>query len=286
MAVMNMPKTRMTSKQRRQLGRYMAYVILGVMALIILIPMTWILMASFKPNSAFVGPPVFVFEPTTEHYRAMLRDGSFLLYATNSIIVTIVSTVVSVVLAALGAYGLARIRPPGHQGLGLAIVTMRMLPPIALVVPLFMVAIRLGVQDTRLALILPYIALSIPLATWMLQGFFMDLPRELEEAAWIDGCSRIGAFFRVILPLALPGIAAVSVFSFVLAWNDLVVALTLTQFDAVTLPVFASRARTEEGINWGGLGALTTLIMIPAVAFTIVMRRFIVGGLAGSAVKG
>jgi multiple sugar transport system permease protein len=161
-----------------------------------------------------------------------------------------------------------------------------MLPPVAMIVPLYLVANQLGINDTLLILILPYMALSIPLAVWMLQGFFMDLPKELEEAAFLDGCTRMGAFVRIILPLGAPGIAAVSIFSFTLAWNDLIIALALTNFDATTLPVLGSRLRGEEGIDWGGLGALTTVIMIPALIFTVVMRRHLVGGLSGAAVRG
>jgi multiple sugar transport system permease protein len=120
----------------------------------------------------------------------------------------------------------------------------------------------------------------------MLQGFFLDLPHELEEAALIDGCSRLQAFIRVILPLAGPGLAAVSIFSFSLAWNDLVLALPLTSENAITLPVIASRIRTDEGILWGQLGAVTTVIMAPMLVFTLFAQRWLVPGLTSGAVKG
>lgn len=206
-------------------------------------------------------------------------------YFLNSVVVTSVSTVASVVLAAFAAYALARLRPKGHRLLGLLILSVRMLPPIALVVPLFLIASRLQLLDTRLALILPYIALNVPLATWMLQGFFLDLPRELEESALVDGCGHLRAFVRIILPLAGPGLAAVSVFSFILSWSDLVLALPLTRSNAATLPVLASSVRTEEGVQFGQLGVIAMLIFIPVALFTVLARKWLVRGVTAGAVK-
>jgi multiple sugar transport system permease protein len=141
-------------------------------------------------------------------------------------------------------------------------------------------------QDTLPALIIPYTALTIPLATFMMYGFFLDLPRELEEAALVDGCTRITAFWRVILPLTAPGLAATAIFTSLLPWNDLVFALPLTTLESTTLPVIASRVRVEEGILWGQLGAVASIMTIPVVIFTFFVQRHIVQGLTGGAVKG
>lgn len=275
------------SKERQRLGKLGAYAVLVIMGTASVLPILFIVVASFKPQAAFVGTPPFApFSPTLEHYRELLADPTVFRSLLNSAIATGASTVGSVTLATLGAYALARLRPRGHRGIALATVGVRMLPPVAMIVPLYLVADDLGILDTHWILILPYMALSIPLAVWMMHGFFIDLPKELEEAAFIDGCTRMGAFVRIILPLAAPGIAAVSIFSFTLAWNDLLIALALTSFDATTLPVLGSRLRGEEGIDWGGLGALTTVIMVPAVIFTLVMRKHLVSGLAGAAGRG
>lgn len=288
------PETRTITKPLRRRRRWeprqvLSRIGLGIVAFLAMAPILWLLLTSIKPRDAIVAPePVFFFVPTFEHYELLFSGarGSVFLYFSNSVIVSVVTTVVSVSLAAVTAYSLARLKPRGHKQLGLIILSLRMLPPIAMVVPFYLIATTLGTYDTLIGLIAPYIALAIPLATWLLQGFFLDLPKELEEAALIDGCTLWGAFIRVILPLAAPGLAAVAVFSFILPWNDLVLALPLTQFDAQTLPLFASRARTEEGIAWGYLGAVASVIIIPVVIFTALVHRWLVSGLAGGAVKG
>ncbi|MQA79750.1 MAG: ABC transporter permease subunit [Streptosporangiales bacterium] len=270
-------------------SRVFAYVLVGGMVVAAVLPLAWLVLLSVTPQSVINRrTPAVFFEPTLAHFREILagQRSTIVLSLANSLIVSVVSTVVAVVLAALCAYGLARLRPPGHRFISLLILAGRLLPPVALMVPMYIAATQTGLFDTRTALIIPYIALSLPLATWMLQGFFMDLPRELEEAALIDGCNRLTAFVRVILPLAGPGIAAASIFSFILAWNDMAIALTLTLTDAVTLPPFVSQVRAEEGIMWGQLGAITVFIMAPVLLLSFLVQRWIVGGLTGGATKG
>jgi multiple sugar transport system permease protein len=273
----------------RMLGNALAVLLTIWIALVVALPIVWLVLTSFKSGPDIVSQqPVFAFTPTLDNYLAIAQGGGAPIIEAmiNSIVVSLVSTIISVMLAAMAAYSLARLRPPGHQFLGLAIFGARMLPPVALVIPLFLAANWIGQLDTRLSLIVPYIALSIPLGTWMLQGFFLDLPKELEEAALVDGAGHLQAFLRVILPLAGPGLAAVSIFSFSLSWNDLVLALPLTSDRAITLPVIASRIRTDEGILWGQLGAITTIIMLPMLLFTFIVQRWLIRGLTAGAVKG
>jgi len=270
-------------------GRAWAYVALVALLLVAVFPILWLVLTSLMPSNLIMrSTPTLVFTPTFEHFAAIFGTGrgAITTYLVNSVIVTLVSTVCAVALAIFAAYGIARVRPRGHEKLSLLILTSRMLPPVGLVVPMYLIARNTGLLDTHLALILPYIAINIPLATWMLQGFFMDLPKELEEAAMIDGCGRVMAFVRVVLPLAGPGIAAVSVFCFVLAWNDMVLALPLTLRDAVTLPPFMSQVRQEEGVAWGQLGATTVVVMAPVILFTLAVQRWIVSGLTAGAAKG
>lgn len=264
-------------------------VVLVVMAIGTVFPIVWLVLTGFKPTSSIVSAtPEIFFTPVLDNYVEILGDGlnSPILQAIfNSLVVAIVSTLVAMVLSAMAAYGLARLRPRGHHFFSLLVLGFKVLPPIAMIVPLFLIASRLQIVDTQLALILPYIALSIPFATWLLFGFFQDLPNELEEAALIDGATWLGAFIRVILPLAAPGLAATAVFSFSLAWNDLALALALTRDTAFTLPVLASQVRTEEGVLWGQLGALATIMIVPMLIFTIFASKHLVGGLSSGAVK-
>ena len=277
-------------KKRRSFAhRYLSPIVAVMLVLACLIPITWIVMVSFMPPRLMHETlPAFLFMPTFDNYHdALQADGGKLwTYMTNSIIITMISVTVSLILSVLAAYGIARLRPPGHGKLSLVILASRLLPPVALVVPFYIIATNIGVLDTRATLILPYIAMSIPLATWFLQGFFMDLPRELEEQARIDGCNRLMAFVRIILPLAGPGIAAASVFCFTLSWNDMVLSLPLTRQDAVTLPALVSKSRDEFGVNYGRLGAISVFIMTPAIVFSLFVQRWFVRGIAAGSTKG
>ncbi len=272
----------------RMIGNIVALVVVAWLAAVVILPIAWLILTSFKMPIDIASPtPTFIFDPTLDNYRSVFSGRSGIFRAmVNSIVISVVSTVLSVSLAAMAAYGLSRLRPPGYGALGLTIFGMRMLPPAALVVPMFFIAFWTSTLDTQIALIIPYTALAIPLGTWMLQGFFLDLPKELEEAAIVDGATWWYAFTRVILPLAGPGLAAVAIFSFSLSWNDLLLALPLTTEDAITLPVVASRVRTDEGILWGNLGAVTTIIMLPMLVFTLLSQRWLIQGLSSGATKG
>ncbi|QQO10687.1 carbohydrate ABC transporter permease [Breznakiella homolactica] len=262
-----------------------------VLVSIIVLPLLWMISLSFKNQSDILAwPPKFIFRPTMENYQAIFGSKStqhlpFLRVLTNSLIVTACSLTVSLTLSALAAYSLGRLKPKGKTGINYLILGLRMIPPIAIVVPLFIIWNRIGLYDTRLGLIIPFIALDIPLSTWLLQGFFESIPGNLEDAAVIDGCTRFQAFYKIILPLAAPGIAATSIFSFSLSWNNLTLPLPLTLTKAATMPVLASQVRTDEGILWGQLGAYSTLMIVPMVLFTIFAANYLIGGISSGAVK-
>jgi multiple sugar transport system permease protein len=274
----------------RLLERYLIGLCVITVILFTVFPLAWMVLTSLKPaNIAVSYPPKFFFIPTLEHYGQLLSGsgGEVLGRAfINSILTTGTSMIVTLLIACPAAYSLSRLKPAGGAAMIVFIIGVRMLPPIVLVVPLFRIFQAMGLTDTQTALIIPYVGLSVPLATWMMIGFFLNLPRELEEAAMIDGCGRIKAFWHVILPLAAPGLAATSIFTGLLAWNDLVFSLPLTTVDAVTLPVIASRMRVEEGVLWGQLGAVSTIMIIPVVLLTFFVQRHIVQGIASGAVKG
>jgi multiple sugar transport system permease protein len=274
----------------RLLERYLIGLCVITVILFTVFPLAWMVLTSLKPaNIAVSYPPKFFFIPTLEHYGQLLSGsgGEVLGRAfINSILTTGTSMIVTLLIACPAAYSLSRLKPAGGAAMIVFIIGVRMLPPIVLVVPLFRIFQAMGLTDTQTALIIPYVGLSVPLATWMMIGFFLNLPKELEEAAMIDGCGRIKAFWHVILPLAAPGLAATSIFTGLLAWNDLVFSLPLTTVDAVTLPVIASRMRVEEGVLWGQLGAVSTIMIIPVVLLTFFVQRHIVQGIASGAVKG
>lgn len=254
----------------------------------VLLPILYIAQLSFR-SAADATKNTLFFQPTLENY-AQIFTGQvnylpFTAVLKNSVIVTLVSVSAALALSCLAAYSLARLRVRHRMGINYLILGMRMIPPIAIVVPLYMLWSRLGLYDKLTGLILPFIALDIPLSTWLLQGFFKGIPENLEEAAAIDGCTRFQAFRRVILPLTAPGIAATSIFSFSLSWNNLTIPMALTMTDAATLPVLSAQVKTDDGILWGQLGAYAVLMIVPMVIFTACVSRFLVKGMASGAVK-
>ncbi|HEY4198972.1 MAG TPA: carbohydrate ABC transporter permease [Devosiaceae bacterium] len=281
----------MSALTKRRLERLLIALCVIVVVGIALMPLMWMVLTSIKPSAiAIAYPPEFFFTPTLEHYQALVNSGNgagtLLRAFVNSLIVTGISMLATLVIACPAAYSLSRVKPRGGAAITLFIIGVRMLPPIVLVVPLFQIFQPLGLTDTQLALIIPYVGLSIPLAIWMMIGFFLALPKELEEAAMIDGAGRLRAFVDIIMPLVAPGLAATSIFTGLLAWNDLVFSLPLTTQQAVTLPVIAARMRVEEGTLWGQLGAVSTIMIVPVLLLTFFVQRHIVHGIASGAVKG
>lgn len=278
-------------RKNKVLTELVTYGVAVVLVAIVLGPILWTALASFKsPAAIFEWPPRLIFRPTLSNYREILTPGyhhlPFLRVFANSVIVTLSSVIIAIALASMSAYAISRLQPPGSKLLNFFILGIRLVPPIALVVPLYMIWTTIGLYDTRLGLIIPFTALNIPLATWILEGFFLDIPRNLEDSAVIDGCSHFQAFLFIILPITAPGIAATSIFSFVLAWNNLTLPLPLTMRFAPTLPVLASQARTDEAILWGRMGAISVVMMVPVLLFAIFATQYLVKGIGGGAVKG
>ncbi len=283
--------------RKRRLG-LVPSVTIFILLLTSTLPFVWILMTSLKsPADIVAWPPKFIFTPTFQNYLSILGRGTgrfayqfrtfpFVKLLYNTMVVTAASVGGAITASALSAYALSRLRPRGTTAINFIILGTRMVPPIALVVPLFMLYNVVGWHDTLLGLILPFTALNIPMTTWMLEGFFQDLPKNLEDAALIDGCGVMGAFVRVILPLAAPGLVATAIFAFILSWNELTLPLALTMFEAPTLPVLASQVRTDEGILYGQLGAVAVLMNIPIVLFAGFGQRYLVSGLTGGSIKG
>lgn len=277
------------------------YLLIGAVLCIAVFPVLWMFLTSFKrPLEAFTLPPVFLpVPPATESWQWLLwgmsgaemtfgglRTERILLLAWNSIVASVSSTGLSLALAIFGAYALARFRFRGRVVLGLMIIGTRMLPPIATVLPFFVLFRSVNLLDTRLCLVLAYTALSIPFAIWMLVGFFREIPVELEESAMVDGCTRLGALFRVVLPLAAPGLAATAILSFLLAWNDFQLAFFLTSDKARTLTLASVIFTGEEGIHWGPMSAFGTAATIPVLVFALFAQKHIARGLTLGAVKG
>ena len=215
-------------------------------------PIVYLLITSFKPAElTFSIPPVWIFSPTLQNYTDVIIGGEFTKYFLNSLFIALSATFIAVVLGAFAAYGFARFRLRGGFWLRMSVLVPQMLPPITIIVPLYVLFNGMKLTDTPAALIISYLTFTIPLSVWMLIGFFEDVPVELEESAMIDGCSRFGAFVRINLPIVTPGLAATAILSFLYCWNEFLYAVILTGRDARTLPVTITSFMTNNRFSKG-----------------------------------
>lgn len=265
-------------------ARYAALILL---ALACVLPIGVMLLTSLKLQTQIFQPGLnFFFVPTLENYREVLGEGNFARYLINSLIVGLTATAITLVLGCMAAYGLARFDFRGRGALTYTTLLLRSVPLAVLAVPVFMIWGRVGLINSLSGLVLLYVAVNLPFTIWLLYGFIEQVPRELEEAAAIDGCGPLAVFWRVVLPLIKPGLAAAAIFTFRIAWNEFILALVLTDRATRTLPVATSLYVTDIGVDWGKIMALGSLIAIPPLIFTFVAARQIITGLTAGAVKG
>ena len=251
-----------------------------------LFPVLWLIQLSLKVESeAFRMPPQLIFWPTLENYVALFQ-GKFARSFGNSLVVSVTTTLISLVLGVPAAYALSRAGFQADKGIALWVLTTRMAPPIAFAIPFFLTYRYLGLIDTLLGLMIIYLTFNLSLVIWMMRTFFDGLPRSLEEAAEIDGAGPWGAFLRITLPLAGPGLATTAIFCFLFAWNDFFFALVLTRSQAQMAPVAIVNFMNYEGWEWGKIAAGGTLIMLPVVIFSLLVRRYLIRGLTAGALKG
>jgi len=275
------------SAPRKSAGYYVRIAIALIASFIFLFPVVW--MVLFKlPRDIFTTPPVLFFKPTLETYFNYMSHADIPRRMLNTVIVACGAGLISIVAGAMAGYALARVRLKGAATIGVLILLSRGVPPIALAVPMFLVARRLDIVDQHITLILAYCTFLIPYVMWLMRGFFKALPQELEESAMIDGCTRFGAFMRVIVPISLPGILSTLIFSVILAWEELLFALVLTKRFSATIPVSIAgiAGDTVNGANWAALAAVGTLTVVPVVIFALLVQKWLISGLADGATKG
>lgn len=257
----------------------------AALAVVSILPILVMLSTSLKTQSQiFSGNFSFFMMPTFENYRNVL-EGRFLGYLGNSIIVSVVATVLTLVFGTMCAYAISRFRFAGRSPIAMSTLLVRTIPPAVLAIPVYFILTPLHL-DGLAGLIISYIALNLPFTIWLLYGFIEQVPTELEEAATVDGCGPYRLFFTLILPLLKPGLAAAAIFTFRIAWNELVLASILTNRTSRTLPYGVYLFITDVGIDWGQLMAAGMLVALPPLIFTFVAARQIITGLTAGAVKG
>ena len=261
---------------------------------IICLPGLWIVLSSFRPTVDIMAkPPVWIpkdlsFDAYIAMFSGIGQGGIPVIdYFRNSIIISVTSTVIALGIGMAGGYSFARFRFKAKSAIFLGLMLTRTVPGIALSLPLFFVYSRIGLIDTHFGLILAYVALNVPFTIWLIDGFFRQVPKDLAEAAQIDGCTRWQAFWQVEFPLAGPGIASAGIFSFLTCWNEFALASQLTRsVNSKTLPVGLLDYTAEFTIDWRGMCALAVVMIIPALVLTFIVQKHLVSGLTAGAVKG
>jgi multiple sugar transport system permease protein len=303
----------------RRAAKRIAGALVIAYALVSMVPLLWIVVTGFKtPPDSISYPPKILFEPSLEGYvnlfttrtrqtsefiatlppatawydrlvrsRNMVIAGpsKYLPRYINSIIIGFGSTLLAVILGTMSAYGFSRFKVPLKDDLLFFILSTRMMPPIAVAIPIYLMYRELGLTDTKLGMILLYTAVNVSLAVWLLKGFIDEIPREYEEAAMIDGYTRLQAFRKVVLPQAATGIAATAIFCLIFSWNEYAFAVLLTSGEAQTTPPFIPFIIGEGGQDWPAVAAGTTLFLIPIIAFTVLLRKHLLRGITFGAVR-
>ncbi len=244
----------------------------------------WMFVTGLKTGSQNIQyPPAFIFKPTLDNFRAVFQQNNFYQYLYNSFVVATMATLISLILGLPAAYTIARYK----QGLiGIGILIARMTPFVSYLLPWYIIFRKFGLIDTYLALITTHLIITLPMVVWLMIGFFENVPREMEEQAMIDGCTRFSAFFRIIIPLVRNGLATSAIIAFIFSWNQFLFSLVLSGNQTKTVPVAVYNFMSYGKIDWGGIGAAATIIVLPVTIFAFFVRRSIVKGLTAGALKG
>jgi multiple sugar transport system permease protein len=275
----------MTVRRRKVITQILRYVVAAVALLVFLFPVYWVCITAFKSgNELYATPPVWV--PTDfsmRHFARVFETGG-LKALLNSFIVAGSATLLALLVGSSAAYGLARYKT-GGDNLPFFVLSQRFMPPVAVIFPFLLVFKALKWMDSYQALIVVYLTFNLPYTVWMMRGFFLEIPVEIEESALVDGCSPFGAFWRIALPLVTPGLVATAVFCFIFAWTEFFFAVSLTKSHAVPVSVYIVNFFGNLGVQWGQIGAMSILTMLPLFLMSFVVQRYLVRGLTLGAVK-
>lgn len=251
----------------------------------VMFPFLWMLLASFQTQQDIMnaGKGLFRFSPTFENYRKAFWQHSFGRPIINSFVIGLLSTLFALVLGLPAAYSIGRFK---QRKLSMLILFVRMIPGITFLMPWFSIFSSMGLIDTYLAMVLAHMLVALPFIIWVMVPFFEGIPRELEEAAWVDGSSQVGGFVRIMLKLSLPGILTASLLAFIYSWNNFMFSLVLSGAKTITMPIAIFSFISYASVDWGGLMAASVVITVPVLVISIVLQKYIVGGLTAGAVKG
>jgi N,N'-diacetylchitobiose transport system permease protein len=270
-------------------GATIAFNLVGLaFAVLMAFPVYWMINTAFKPVNEVqtFEPQFFPAHPTLDNFRSALHAPNFLTDLKNGVIITLCAVLAGMVVGFLGSLAIARFRFYGRRALVLVILMVQMIPFVALLIPLFLMLNRIHLTNTLTGVTITYLVLVLPYTVWMLRGFIINVPRELDEAALVDGCTRWQTFYKIILPLTAPGLVAASIYGFIQTWNEFIIINTLNDADKWNLMAWLASNQTLRGTTWGPLMAGATLTSLPVVVFFMIIQRNVATGLTAGAVKG
>ena len=274
--------------KRGWFGDTVSYVYLTILAIIAMFPMVWILLTSVKGKGEMMGDPT-AFLPkslTLDNYRTVIQQLGFGGNVVNSIIVAMSTTLIAILISALGAYGVVRFFPKFGKLMTRVLITTYMFPPILLAVPYSIIMGKVNLMNSRVGLVIVYLSFSVPYAIWLLVGFFQTVPLEIEEAARVDVANKLQVFGKVVLPIVAPGLVAVAIYTFINAWNEFLYSLILmNSSDKMTVAVALKSLEGQEVMDWGVMMAASAMVVIPSVIFFMLIQKKIAGGLASGSIK-
>ncbi|MDY0812058.1 carbohydrate ABC transporter permease [Kitasatospora purpeofusca] len=274
--------------RRSLIGRTWPNVVAVVLFVFFAFPVYWMISTAFKPTKDIISKtPVFVpFDATLEHFKTAVNVPKFWTYTANSFIVTILAVVLSLVIATLASFAIARMRFRGRKAFVLVIMAAQMAPWEVMTIAVYLISRDNEMLNSLVPLTAFYMMMVLPFTIWTLRGFIAAVPKELEESAMVDGCTRTQAFVKVIFPLLAPGLMSTSLFGFITAWNEFPLVLIINKTDGQTLPLWLSSFQTAFGNDWGATMAASTLFALPVLILFVFLQRKAVGGLTDGAVKG
>lgn len=276
----------MSRKGKRRAISLVRGIFLLLVCLACLLPFVWMIMVSFRNRVDILDPSKIFVTPTLKNYQAIIEDSNILDFFQNSFIIAVISTLISLAIGSFAAYGFARYKWKKREDRAFWVLSQKFLPPMAVVIPYFMMASMAGLLDTRLVLIICYTTFNIPFTIWMMRGFIEDMPIELEEAGWVDGCSRLTGIIKILLPLITPGLVATSIFCVINSWNEFVFANFLTSIQAKTIPTSVMMYLSVSGVKWGEMAATGVMAVLPVLIFAIIVQKHMIRGLTFGSVKG
>jgi multiple sugar transport system permease protein len=285
----------MTRSLKKRAGKVVSWFLTFVLMVVICVPGLWVVLTAFRPNAEVLAKPA-VWIPEVLYLNNFAKIFGFGAeqvaipvpsYFTNSLIIALTSTVIALMIGMSGGYAFARYRFRFKNGIFLGLMLSRTVPGIALSLPVFMIWSRIGLIDTKMGLIIVYVAMNVPFTVWLIDGFFRQIPKEMSEAAQVDGCTRWQAFWKIEFPLAKSGVASAGIFAFLTSWNEYALASNLTRStDSKTLPVGLMDFTAQFTIDWAGMSAMAVIIIVPAIVLTFIVQKHLIAGLTFGGVKG